>query len=75
MKKYKATMHFNKQNALKNKPWTIHFRGTCYAVKEIKCNVPMISEFKPNKKSNPRAFFTAYVSDLKIKSNIAILNS
>jgi hypothetical protein len=59
MKTYKAIMHFNKQGTKDGKPWTVHFRGTCYLVSEIQCDVPMVSEWKPNKKTNPRAFFTA----------------
>jgi len=52
-------MHFNKDGSKDGKPWTVHYRGTCYLVSAIKCLVPMLSEWKPNKKSNPRAFFTA----------------
>lgn len=71
---YKAIMHFNKPGSKKGLPWTIHFRGTCYLVKTIKCTVPMVSEWKPNKKTNPRAFFTAQVTGLKItKNNVGVL--
>lgn len=74
MKTYKAIMHFNKPAAGKGTPWTVHYRGTCYIVKEIRCNkLTMISEWKPLKKSNPRAFFTAQVSFLTIQNNIAYL--
>lgn len=74
MKTYKATMHFNKPGSKTGKPWTVHFRGTCYVVPAIKCLVPMLSEWKPEKKTNPRAFFTARVSELIISPNgMAIL--
>lgn len=73
MKTYKAIMHFNKQGSDKGTPWTVHFRGVCYLVSEIKCLVPMTSEWKPNKKTNPRAFFTANVSDVVIQDNTATL--
>ena len=44
------------------------------AVAGIKCHVDMVSEWKPYLKTNPRAFFTAQVSNLEIdKNNIAIL--
>lgn len=66
MKKYKAIMHFNKQMQSQGYPWTIHYKGVCHSVKKIICNVPMLSEFKPNKKDNPRAFFTAQVTNLFI---------
>jgi hypothetical protein len=65
MKKlYKVIMHFNKQGSKSGKPCTIHYRGVCYLVNQIKCFVPMVSEFKPNKKSNPKAFFTAQAQTL-----------
>ena len=74
MKTHKAIMHFNKPGSSKGNPWTVHYRGTCYVVSEIKCLVPMNSEFKPKKKQNPRAFFTAQVNGLEItKDNVAIL--
>lgn len=73
MKTYKAIMHFNKPGSNKGTPWTVHFRGTCYLVKEIVCTVPMKSEWKPEKKSNPRAFFTANISMIIITGGIATL--
>jgi hypothetical protein len=73
MKTYKAIMHFNKPAAKKGKPWTVHYRGTCYIVSKIDCRVPMVSEFKPMKKTNPRAFFTTRAATLTIKKGMAIL--
>lgn len=73
-KKYKAIMHFNKPGSKNGNPWTVHFRGVCYVVSSIDCKVPMVSEWKPNKKSNPRAFFTAQASSLEITdNNVAVL--
>jgi hypothetical protein len=75
MKKYKAIMHFNKPGSSRGTPWTVHYRGVCHIVSGIQCNVQMLSEWKPNLKTNPRAFFTAQVSSLEInENNIAILN-
>jgi hypothetical protein len=73
VKRYKAIMHFNKPGSKQGKPWTVHYRGTCYLVSEIKCEMPMVSEWKPARKSNPRAFFTAQVSELTIDNNKAVL--
>ena len=71
---YKAIMHFNKPSAKNGKPWTVHYRGVCYVVSEIRCFAPMISEWKPNKKTNPRAFFTAQTIQLMITpEDMAIL--
>lgn len=75
MKTYKAIMHFNKPGSKDGNPWTVHYRGACYIVSEIRCLVPMVSEWKPNRKSNPRAFFTARISKLEIlDNNIAVLS-
>jgi hypothetical protein len=68
MKTHKAIMHFNKLGSKNGMPWTVHYRGVCYLVSAIQCNTPMLSEWKPNKKNNPRAFFTAQVSSLIISS-------
>lgn len=73
MKKYKAVMHFNKPGAKNGTPWTVHYRNVCHIVSTIDCRVPMKSEWKPLKKSNPRAFFTAMVSSLQIVDDVAIL--
>lgn len=66
MRAYKATMHFNKPGSRNGTPWTVHYRGVCHIVKAIDCRVPMTSEWKPEKKDNPRAFFTAYAESLQI---------
>jgi len=74
MKTYKAIMHFNKPGSTKGTPWTVHYRGACHLVSEIRCKVPMVSEWKPEKKANPRAFFTAQISNLEITpEGVAIL--
>lgn len=67
-------MHFNKPGARQGTPWTVHFRGACHVVKEIRCMVPMVSEYKPQRKSNPRAFFTARVRTLTIEDGVAVLS-
>ncbi len=73
-KTYKALMHFNKPGSSRGTPWTVHYRGVCYIVAGIDCRVNMVSEWKPHLKTNPRAFFTAQVSNLEINANnIAIL--
>ncbi len=66
---YKVIMHFNKPGSGKGLPWTVHFRGVCHLVREIECRVPMLSEWKPDKKANPRAFFTAQVRTLTTLSS------
>jgi hypothetical protein len=74
MKTWKAIMHFNKPGSTHGSPWTVHFRNVCYVVGEIQCLVPMTSEWRPDRKTNPRAFFTARVNKLEITDkNVAIL--
>jgi hypothetical protein len=73
-KLYKAIMHFNRPGSAKGRPWTVHFRGTCYIVREIRCLVPMTSEWKPKKRSNPRAFFTAKAAALDVRNGVATLS-
>jgi len=68
-KTHKATMHFNKSGSVLGTPWTVHYKGICYIVSAIECHVPMKSEWKPYLKSNPRAFFTAQISNLEITEN------
>ena len=70
---YKAVMHFNKPGSKSATPWTIHYRGVCHLVSKIECHVAVTSEWKPNKKSNPRAFFTAQVASLVIRDDVAYL--
>jgi len=65
-------MHFNKFGAKDGKPWTVHYRGVCHIVSEINCLVPMVSEWKPNKKQNPRAFFTAKVKKLELNKDNSV---
>lgn len=74
MKLYKVVMHFNKPGSRLGKPWTVHFRNVCHVVSAIECHTPMKSEWKPNKKSNPRAFFVTKATHVTItKNNIAVI--
>ena len=71
---YKATMHFNKPGSRNGTPWTVHYRGVCHLVRAIECHATMTSEWKPDKKENPRAFFTAQVESLELTPDgVAIL--
>ncbi len=63
---HKVVMHFNKAGSVSGRPWTVHYRGQCLLVSAIDCRSPMQSVWKPEKKSNPRAFFTASVANVCI---------
>lgn len=66
MRTYKAVMHFNKPASKAGTPWTVHLKGVCHVVRAIDCRVPMQSEWKPTRKANPRAFFTARVTSIEL---------
>jgi len=70
MKRYKATVHFNKHSVRTTGcPWSIHYRGKCHLVKSINWSVNAKTEWKPDRKTNPRAFITAMVKELIIDDN------
>ncbi len=73
MRAYKATMHFFKPGKNKGLPWTVHYRGACHHVAKIVCETVMESEWKPDKKDNPRAFFTTKAKTLEIVDDVAFL--
>ena len=50
------TVHFNKQNANRGLPWTVHVKGKCIPASSVKIEVPVETVFKPDKKTNPRAW-------------------
>lgn len=59
-------MHFSRPGSREGRPWTVHFRGACHVVREVRCEVPMRSEWRPGRRSEPRAFFTATASSLEV---------
>lgn len=52
-------VHFRKAGVKSGKPWTVHVRGKCIPATTVSFNVPIVSVFRPEKKSNPRAWFRA----------------
>lgn len=67
-------MHFNRVSLQRGgPPWSVHWRGRCYIVDVVECNVPMKSVWRPTKKCNPRAFFTAQVRQLEVVDGVAVL--
>lgn len=49
---YSITVHWNR---IVNK-WSVHYRGACHLLEQIKILTPVETVYKPNKKHNPRAF-------------------
>lgn len=55
VKTYKVIIHFNRQR----QGWTVHYRGQCIPADIVDIKVPTSTVFKPQKKSNPRAWLEA----------------
>lgn len=70
MKRTKAVMHFNKPGSYQGRPWSVHWRGTCYMGHEVQCRISMKSEWKPDKPKSPRAFFTAMAVRVWIRDGV-----
>jgi hypothetical protein len=49
-------VHFRKAGAKKDRPWTVHVKGECIPAKSVTFGVECQTVFKPEKKSNPRAW-------------------
>lgn len=55
----KIRLHFNKQQAAKGLPWTLHTSKGCFSASSVTLYCPTWTEEKPKKKSNPRYFLVA----------------
>lgn len=60
MRKSKIIIHFNKQRANKGYPWTVHYKKACIPAKKVIMYGSFTTEWKPEKKSNPRAFIVGW---------------
>lgn len=66
-KKYRFFYHYYRQyNCL-----SIHFKGKCYRVEDIKCNVP--TESKWNKRQ-PHLTMRGWAEEVKIEDGVAEVN-
>lgn len=59
MKPKTIYLHFNKQGSSKGFPWTVHTSSACIPAAEVRILVPLSTVWKPDKKTNPRAFLKA----------------
>lgn len=73
MKKYRFFLHYNKPLSKQKKKhlWSIHYRGSCYFVENIKCNV--ITESKINNRQ-PYVVMRGYASKIIIENDTAIID-
>lgn len=53
--------HFNRINMQRGNPnvWTVHYRGKCHQVKEVKCYTPVETAFKKDGRQ-PRAVLVGF---------------
>ena len=59
----KLRIHVNRREMLKGVrawPWTIHSSSFCLRPRHIDICVPVETEYKPLKRSNPRLFLVCY---------------
>lgn len=65
--------HFNKPESLRQKKtlWSVHWKGACYIVEHIQCNVPC--ESKTNKRQ-PYAVMRGFAADVVISESRATIN-
>lgn len=55
-KPLKIRLHYNKFGAPNGKPWTLHTSKACHSAAHVIFNVPLETEERPQKKTNPRYF-------------------
>lgn len=60
MRKRKYIIHFSKPGSKRGLPWTIHGMGRCIPAKEVSVDTLSQTVYKPEKKTNPRAWIMAY---------------
>ncbi len=66
----KIRLHYNKFRAKNGLPWTLHTSKKCHAASHVTFEVPVETEEKPDRKSNPRYFLVAH-GNIKWKGTIA----
>lgn len=67
MKKYRFYYHYYKQY----NEMSVHFKGKCYRVGDVKCFVP--TETKWNNRQ-PKLVIRGFCSNLKFEDNVAYIN-
>lgn len=51
-----ALIHYHKVGAKMGAPWTVHYRGKCYLFNQVFLEGKARTVFKPERKTNPRAW-------------------
>ncbi len=66
-------LHYNKQSEKTGLPWTLHTSKACLTASHVVINVPVETEEKPNRKTNPRYFIKCNGS-IKWNKTVAIIS-
>lgn len=66
--------HYNKFGAAKGLPWTLHTSKACMAASHVRFEVPLETEEKPNKRSNPR-FFLVVDGNIEWNGTVATIHN
>lgn len=66
-------LHYNKVQASKGLPWTLHTSKGCMSASHVNIKVPIETEEKPNNKTNPRYFLKCHAI-ITWNGTIAILS-
>lgn len=53
-------LHFNRIAMQRGDPriWSLQLSGQCIHAREVICHVPLQTQYRPEKRQNPRAFLT-----------------
>lgn len=66
-KKYRFFYHYRKETG----GMTIHYKGTCYPVEDVKCNVPCETH---KNKQQPKLVMRGFCKEIKIENGLGIIN-
>jgi hypothetical protein len=68
---YRFFYHYNKNQTTEEKVrWSLHYKGVCHIVDDIKCNV--LTETKSNGRQ-PRGIVRGFCSNIEIKDDVATI--
>jgi hypothetical protein len=66
-------LHYNKFKARHGLPWTLHTSKKCYIASHVVFKVPVETEERPDKKTNPR-YFLKCDGDIKWTGTKAVIS-
>ena len=70
-KRYVIKVHYSRRRP--DQPWTVHYRGQCLPAAEVQFRCWAKTLFKPESRSNPRAFIQAYGNVSEAKQGVLVI--